>query len=85
MLDAVAALPKIEAALKKLPKDEREQGFYKTAVGRAIENLRKVKKSGDKRSARRRDKRWRASGVSPMVLLLLGFEAGDRKVKSQTN
>jgi tetratricopeptide (TPR) repeat protein len=48
VLEAVAALPEIEAALKNLPKDERGQGFYKAAVGRAIENLRKVKKSGDK-------------------------------------
>jgi HEAT repeat protein len=47
-LEAVAALPAIEAALKNPPKDEREQGFYKAAIGRAIEHLRKVKKSGDK-------------------------------------
>jgi len=47
-LGAVAALPELEAALKNLPKDEREHGFYKVALGRAIENLRKVKKAGNK-------------------------------------
>jgi tetratricopeptide (TPR) repeat protein len=48
VLEAVAALPQLEAALKNLPRDERERGFYKAAMGRAIEDLRKVKKAGNK-------------------------------------
>ena len=48
VLEAVAALPELEAALRNLPKDEREHDFYKAALGRAIENLRKVKKGENK-------------------------------------
>lgn len=48
LLEAVAALPEMEATLKNLPKNEREHDFYKAALGRAIEQLRKVSKSGNK-------------------------------------
>jgi tetratricopeptide (TPR) repeat protein len=47
-LRAASALPQLEAALENLPKEEREQEFYKAAVRRAIGALKQAKEGPQK-------------------------------------
>ena len=48
-LGHIAAMPEIEAALKDLPKDEKEQEFYKINIGMALGRLQSLKKAGGNR------------------------------------
>jgi hypothetical protein len=47
-LRAVSALPRLEEALKNLPKDEEQQDFYKAALRRAIAELKRARDKGKK-------------------------------------
>jgi tetratricopeptide (TPR) repeat protein len=42
-LGSIEAIPQIEAALKNLPKEERERGFYASSFDRALQQLKQIK------------------------------------------